>query len=86
MQKHSPMSTTECLLYKYLMLASNPGFSLASKPKPFVSPYNQPCLYGVIMSEQVWLTACFSGYKIQDMTYLHNVNGTITQLKRCGKK
>ena len=75
MQKHSPMSTTDCLLYKYLMLASNPGFSLASKPKPFVSPYNQPCLYGVIMSEQVWLTACFSGYKIQDMTYLHNVNG-----------
>lgn len=26
MQKHSPMSTKDWLLYKYLMLASNPGF------------------------------------------------------------
>lgn len=43
MQKHSPMSTKDWLLYKYLMLASNPGFSLTSKPKPFVSSYNQPC-------------------------------------------
>ena len=86
MQTHSPMSTTDCLLYKYLMLARNLGFSLTSKPKPFVSPYNQPGLCGVIMSEQVWLTACFPGYKIQNMTYLRNVNGTITQLKRRGKK
>lgn len=86
MQKHSPMSTTDWLLYKYLMLASNPGFSLTSKPKSFVSSYNQPCLCGVIMSEQVWLTACFPGYKTQDMTHLHNVNGTITQLKRSGEK
>lgn len=82
MQKHSPMSTKDWLLYKYLMLARNPSSSLTSKPKPFVSPHNQPCLCGVIMSEQVGLTACFPGYKIQDMTHLHNVNGTITQPER----
>lgn len=76
------MSTKDWLLYKYLMLASNPGFPLTSKLKPFVSSYNQPCLCGVIMSEQVGLTTCFPGYKIQDMTHPHNVNGTITQPER----
>lgn len=86
MRKHSPMSTKDWLLYKYLMLASNPSFCLTSKPKPFVSSYNLPCLCGVIMSGQVWLTTCFPGYKSQDMTHLHNVNGTITQLKRGEKK
>lgn len=86
MQKHSPKSTKDWLLYKYLMLASNPSFSLTSKPKPFVSSYSQPCLCGVIVSEQVWLTTCFPGYKIQDMTQLHNVTGTITQPDKDGKK
>lgn len=86
MQKYSPMSTKDRLLYKYLMLARNPSFSLTSKPKPFVSSYNQPCLCGVITSEQVWLTSWFPGYKIQDMTHLHNVSGTIAQqLKKDGK-
>lgn len=33
------------------------------------------------MSEQAGLTACFPGYKIQDMTHLQNVHGTITQPK-----
>lgn len=79
MQKYSLVSTKDRLLYKYLMLARNPSFSLTSKPKPFVSSYNQPCLHGVITPEQVWLTSCFPGYKIQDMTHLHNVNGTIAQ-------
>lgn len=86
MQKHSPMSTKHWLLYKYLMLARNPSFSLTSKPKPFVSSYTQPCLCGVIMSEQAWLTTCFPGYKTQDLTHLHNMNGTITQLKKGEKK
>lgn len=38
------------------------------------------------MSEQVGLTTCFPGYKTQDMTHLHNVNGTITQPKKGKKK
>jgi hypothetical protein len=82
MQKHSPMSTKDWLLYKYLMLARNPSFSLPSKSKPFVSSYKLPCLCG-IMSEQIWLTACFPGYKIQDM--IHNVNETTVQLKKVGE-
>lgn len=36
------------------------------------------------MSEQVGLTTCFPGYKIQDMTHLHNVNGTIIQPEGAG--
>lgn len=62
MQKHSLMSTKDWLLYKYLMLASNPSFCLTSKPKPFVSSYNLPCLCGIIMSGQVQLTTCFPGH------------------------
>lgn len=79
MQKHSPMSTKDWLLYKYLTRASNSCSPLTSKPKPFVSSYSRPCLCSVIMSEQVGLTTYFPGYKIQDLTHLHNVNGTITQ-------
>lgn len=53
MQKHSLMSTKDWLLYEYLMLASNPGFSPTSEP--FVSSYNPPWLCGILMSEQAWL-------------------------------
>lgn len=38
MQKHSLMSTKDWLFYKYLMLASNPGFSLSHLSLNHLSP------------------------------------------------
>lgn len=47
MQKHSLMSTKDWLLYKYLMLASNPGFSLSRLSLNHLSPLTISHVYVV---------------------------------------